>query len=107
MGLASFASKPVQGALAANPKTFFQVYWIGTRDDVLRRLERARAAGAVGLIITVGFCFRGRPGRGSPYIPANLPPRELARFAPQGLRRPRWLASYARTRHLPDLTVPN
>jgi heme/flavin dehydrogenase (mycofactocin system) len=107
MSLASFASKPIEDVIAANPKTFFQVYWIGTRDDVLRRLDRARAAGAVGIIITVGFCFSGRRDWGSPYIPARLTLRELARFAPQGLRRPRWLASYARTRHLPDLTVPN
>src|ERR1700745_1627107 len=42
MGLSSFASKPVEDVVAANPKTFFQVYWIGTRDAVLRRVERAR-----------------------------------------------------------------
>jgi isopentenyl diphosphate isomerase/L-lactate dehydrogenase-like FMN-dependent dehydrogenase len=29
------------------------------------------------------------------------------RFAPQVVRRPRWLLSYAQTAHLPDLTVPN
>jgi isopentenyl diphosphate isomerase/L-lactate dehydrogenase-like FMN-dependent dehydrogenase len=31
----------------------------------------------------------------------------MARFAPQALLRPRWLAGYARTGHPPDLTVPN
>ncbi len=35
MGLSSFASKPVEDVVAANPQTFFQVYWVGTRDDVL------------------------------------------------------------------------
>jgi L-lactate dehydrogenase (cytochrome)/glycolate oxidase len=31
----------------------------------------------------------------------------MARFAPEGLRHPRWLYSFAKTGHLPDLTVPN
>jgi isopentenyl diphosphate isomerase/L-lactate dehydrogenase-like FMN-dependent dehydrogenase len=31
----------------------------------------------------------------------------MARLAPQVLRRPHWLAAFARTRQLPDLTVPN
>ena len=29
MGLSSFASKPVEEVVAANPKTFFQLYWTG------------------------------------------------------------------------------
>src|ERR1700691_6668772 len=32
MGLSSFASKPIDEGIAANPRTFFQVYWVGTRD---------------------------------------------------------------------------
>ncbi len=31
MGLSSFASKPVEEVVAANPQTFFQLYWIGGR----------------------------------------------------------------------------
>ncbi|CKM96340.1 FMN-dependent alpha-hydroxy acid dehydrogenase [Mycobacterium tuberculosis] len=31
MGLSSFASKPIEEVIAANPKTFFQVYWQGGR----------------------------------------------------------------------------
>lgn len=34
MGLSSFASKPIEEVIAANPKTFFQVYWQGGRDDI-------------------------------------------------------------------------
>ena len=33
MGLSSFASKPVEEVVAANPQTFFQMYWVGTRED--------------------------------------------------------------------------
>ena len=33
MGLSSFASKPIEEVTAANPKTFFQLYWVGSRDE--------------------------------------------------------------------------
>ena len=46
MGLSSFASKPIEEVIAANPKTFFQMYWVGDRDEMAARMERARAAGA-------------------------------------------------------------
>ena len=49
MGLSSFASKPVEAVCAANPKTFFQTYWVGDRETILHRAERARAAGAKAL----------------------------------------------------------
>src|SRR3954447_17172 len=31
MGLSSFASKPIEEVVAANPRTFFQMYWLGSR----------------------------------------------------------------------------
>ena len=37
MGLSCFASKPVEDVVAANPQTFFQIYWIGARDEILAR----------------------------------------------------------------------
>src|ERR1700752_4165090 len=43
MGLSSFASKPVEDVVDANPKTFFQIYWLGGRDAIAARVERARA----------------------------------------------------------------
>jgi heme/flavin dehydrogenase (mycofactocin system) len=107
MGLSSFASKPIEEVVAANPGTFFQVYWTGSREDILRRLERARAAGAAGLILTLDWSFSHSRDWGSPHIPDRLTARELLRFAPEGLSHPRWLLDYARTRRLPDLTVPN
>jgi pre-mycofactocin synthase len=48
VGLSSFGSKPVEEVVAANPKTFFQVYWIGGRAEMEARVERARAAGRWG-----------------------------------------------------------
>ena len=42
MGLSSFASKPIEEVVAANPQTFFQIYWMGDRERMLQ-LARARA----------------------------------------------------------------
>ena len=107
MGLSSFASKPVEEVVAANPKTLLQLYWIGDRDEMVRRVERARIAGVAGLILTLDWSFSHSRDWGSPHIPDRLTPRELLRLAPQGLRRPRWLLGWARTGRLPALTVPN
>ena len=107
MGLSSFASKPVEEVVAANPQTFFQIYWCGSRDQILARLDRARAAGAVGLILTLDWTFSHSRDWGSPKIPERNDLRTIVRHAPEGLRRPRWLAAYARTGRLPDLSVPN
>jgi heme/flavin dehydrogenase (mycofactocin system) len=107
VGLSSFGSKPVEEVVAANPRTFFQMYWIGGREDMLRRMERARRAGAVGVIVTLDWSFAHGRDWGSPHIPERLTLKEMLRFAPEGIRRPRWLLSYARTGKAPDLTVPN
>ena len=66
MGLSSFASKPVEEVVAANPQTFFQIYWCGTRDQIAARLERAKAAGAAGLILTADWTFSHSRDWGSP-----------------------------------------
>jgi len=107
IGLSSFASKPIEEVVAANPQTFFQLYWCGTRDRIAARIERARSAGAVGLIATLDWSFANGRDWGSPHIPERLDLKTMLRFAPEVLRRPRWLAAFARSRHLPTLTVPN
>jgi len=107
MGLSSFASKPVEDVLAANPKTFFQMYWVGTREDMAARMERARAAGAVGIIVTLDWSFSFGRDWGSPKIPEKMTLQEMIRLAPEALLRPTWLYEWLRTGAIPDLTVPN
>ena len=80
MALSSFGSKPIEEVIAANPKTFFQLYWMGSRDDMLRRIERARAAGAVGLIATLDWSFGVGRDWGSPRIPERMTFAEMLRF---------------------------
>jgi heme/flavin dehydrogenase (mycofactocin system) len=107
MSLSSFASKPIEEVTAANPQTFFQMYWTGTREKLRARMERARAAGAVGLIITTDWSFSHGRDWGSPTIPEKMDFKALVRFAPEGIRRPRWLMDFARSGRVPDLTAPN
>ncbi|MBW8482691.1 pre-mycofactocin synthase MftD [Actinomadura parmotrematis] len=107
IGVSSFSSKPVEEVVAANPQTFFQMYWMGDKDFMLRQMERARAAGARGLIVTLDWSFSHGRDWGSPRIPESLDFKEAARLAPAVLARPRWLLDWARRRTLPDLTTPN
>jgi heme/flavin dehydrogenase (mycofactocin system) len=107
MGLSSFASKPIEEVVAANPQTFFQMYWVGTREDMLARMERAKRAGAVGMIATLDWSFAYGRDWGSPYIPEKINFEAARKYAPQVLIKPRWLWSFAKTGKIPDLTVPN
>ena len=107
MCLSAFGSKPIEEVVAANPRTLFQIYWCGSRDRILQRLERAQAAGAVGLIVTLDWSFVHSRDRGSPFIPQRIDLEAMRRLAPELLRRPRWLCRWLRARRLPDLVVPN
>lgn len=107
IGLSSFASKPIEDVVAANPQTFFQLYWSGTREQIAARVARAKAAGAVGMIATLDWSFSNGRDWGSPAIPERLNLKTMLRFAPEVLRRPRWLGAFVRSMHLPALTVPN
>ena len=107
MGLSSFASKPIEDVVAANPHTFFQLYWAGTRDQIAARIERARVAGAVGMIVTLDWSFSHSRDWGSPKIPEKMDLRTAVRFLPEALVRPKWFLDWTRTGGPPDLTVPN
>jgi heme/flavin dehydrogenase (mycofactocin system) len=107
IGLSSFASKPIEEVVAANAQTFFQMYWSGSRDQLLQRMERARVAGAVGLIVTLDWSFSNGRDWGSPSIPERIDFKTILRYAPEVLAHPGWLVDFAKTRHIPDLTVPN
>ncbi|OZD00373.1 alpha-hydroxy-acid oxidizing enzyme [Rhodococcus sp. 06-221-2] len=107
MALSLFASKPIEQVVAANPRTFFQLHWVGSRELLLHMLHRARAAGAVGLIVTMDWSFSEGRDWGSPVIPERLDARTMRRLAPEVVARPRWLARWARSGTFPDLTAPN
>ncbi|MGH3951560.1 MAG: pre-mycofactocin synthase MftD, partial [Pseudonocardiaceae bacterium] len=107
LGLSSFASKPIEDVVAANPKTFFQAYWLGSQDTMLRRLDRAKQAGAKALILTLDWSFATQRDWGSPPLPERVDAKTMLKFAPQVMVRPGWLAGFLRAGKLPDLTTPN
>jgi len=107
MGLSSFASKPIEEVGKATGKLLFQCYWAGSRDDILARAQRAQAAGAAGLIITLDWVFDHRRDWGSPRIPEHLDLQAMLRHAPQVAVKPAYLARWIRSGSLPDLGVPN
>src|SRR5690625_3620348 len=109
LGLGSFASKPIEEVVAANPQTFFQMYWSGSRDDTVPRMARAKEAGAVGLIVTLDWSFSNGRDWGSPRIPEKLDLAALMTYAPEVVfgGKFRYLADYLRRMQLPELSVPN
>jgi L-lactate dehydrogenase (cytochrome)/glycolate oxidase len=107
MGLSSFASRSVEDVCAVNEQVLFQLYWSGSRDTLLQRLERAKNAGAKGIILTLDWSFANGRDWGSPWIPEKINLKAVAKLAPGVLARPRWFWSFAKTGHLPSLTTPN
>ena len=101
MGLSSFASKPVEEVAAANDNTFFQMYWTGTRDQMVQRMNRARNAGAKALISTLDWSFSNGRDWGSPSIPEKLDLKTMIKFAPNVLPHPAWLYRFAKSLSLP------
>ena len=107
MGLSNFASKSVEEVVAANPATFFQMYWTGDRDVMIQRMQRAHRAGARGLIATLDWSFSMGRDWGSPEIPEKVDFKTAVRFAPQVMTKVRWMKQFAKAGVIPDLTAPN
>ena len=75
---------------------------------MLAHIERARAAGAVGLILTLDWTFSQRPGLGQPGHPGAAGPRDDAAVRARGAAAPAVAGSTSPgPAGLPDLTVPN
>ncbi len=107
MGLSSFASKPMEEVTAVNDKIFFQIYWLGSRDEIAARMERARAAGCKGLILTTDWSFSHGRDWGSPKIPEKMDLKTMIKMSPEVITKPRWLWSFGKGLRPPDLRVPN
>ncbi|MGA2123848.1 MAG: pre-mycofactocin synthase MftD [Acidimicrobiales bacterium] len=107
MGLSSFASQSIEDVCGVCDQVLFQMYWSGDRDTMIQRLERAKSAGAKGIILTLDWSFSNGRDWGSPWIPEKIDLKAAVKFAPDVLTHPRWFWSFVRTGHLPDLTTPN
>jgi L-lactate dehydrogenase (cytochrome)/glycolate oxidase len=109
MGLSSFASKPIEEVAAVNDKVFFQAYWLNSREEILKRADRAREAGAKGLIVTTDWSFSMGRDWGSPEIPEKVDFKALLKLAPEIALRPKYAWDWFNKGkiNIPDLTAPN
>jgi heme/flavin dehydrogenase (mycofactocin system) len=111
LGLSNFGSTAMEVVMAENPRTFFQIYWCGTREQMTARLDRAKRAGIPGLIVTLDWSFSHGRDWGSPDIPEALDLKTSIKHSPELLTSPRYAWRYGRYtlehRSLPDLHVPN
>jgi isopentenyl diphosphate isomerase/L-lactate dehydrogenase-like FMN-dependent dehydrogenase len=79
VGLSSFASKPIEDVVAANPK----------------------------VIVTTDWSFSHGRDWGSPKVPEQMNLGAILRFSPEVLTKPRWLWDFGKTAQPPNLRVPN
>jgi isopentenyl diphosphate isomerase/L-lactate dehydrogenase-like FMN-dependent dehydrogenase len=88
MGLSSFASRSLEDVCAVCDQVLFQMYWSGDRDTMVQRLERAKIAGAKGIILTLDWSFSNGRDWGSPWIPEKVDLKAAIKFAPDVLTHP-------------------
>jgi pre-mycofactocin synthase len=99
--LSGVTNTPVEDVIAAaTGPVFYQLYYIGGREASGQIIERAKAAGAAGLVIIADTAAIARP-RERVYperasVPMAVSPREALRFAPQVLAKPRWGVEFVR-----------
>ena len=99
--LSGVTNTPVEDVIeAASGPVFYQLYYIGGREASAAIIERAKAAGAAGLVIIADTATTARPRerlyseRAS--VPVAVTPREAIRFLPQVLAKPRWGLDFVR-----------
>ena len=92
MGLSSFASMPVEDVVAANPQTFFQIYWIGTRDQIAGagRAGPGRRGGRPHR--DTGLVLLARARLGQPHHPREGGPAGHGALRPRGTGPPALVA---------------
>ena len=76
---------PWRTVTAVNPAdAVFQLYWAGTREQIRARLDRARAAGATGLIVTARLDLLALTRLGQPGHPRADGRQDDAALRPRG-----------------------
>ena len=102
MFVSGATSTPIEEIMAvATGPIFYQLYYLGGRERSEAILERVKRAGVQGIVLTVDSAAPSRGPRLLPYrerarVPEGMGITEAIRFAPQALRRPRWLADFVR-----------
>ena len=88
-------STPIEEIMAAaTGPVFYQLYYVGGREASAPIIQRAKAAGVKGLVLTVDTPTIARP-RDLPYteragVPLGVTLRDAIRFLPQLVTKPAW-----------------
>lgn len=108
MGLSSWATDPLADLLKVNSNVFFQLYWVGTKEQIEKRVLDAKAQGAKALIVTLDWSHTPRRDWGVPPAPpSKIDLKTMMQFGPSMLARPQYLANFLRNGKIPDVKVPN
>ncbi|MGC5629230.1 pre-mycofactocin synthase MftD [Georgenia sp. Z1344] len=110
MGLGAYSSKPMEDVMDANPgRTFFQLYWSGGRDQMAALAQRAKDAGAAGLIVTLDWTSGYGRDWGSPEIPEQMNIKTILGYIPEIVLGGKfdYALDWAKTLRPPELSVPN
>jgi L-lactate dehydrogenase (cytochrome) len=108
MGLSSWATDSLTDLLKVNQDVFFQLYWVGSKADIEKRVLDAKEQGAKGLIVTLDWSHTPRRDWGvPPSPPSNMGLKTMMTFGPSALARPRWFSRFLAQGRIPDVKVPN
>jgi len=110
--LSTISGARLEDVAATGVPLFMQIYLLGGREAGEATIARAQAAGAKGLFLTIDTPVGGLRERDVRNGLAQLLARDLfakARYLPDILAHPGWLADYlmgARMSHLPNVVIP-
>ena len=110
--MSTISGAAMEDVAATGVALFLQIYLLGGREAGEATIARAQAAGAKGLFLTIDTPVGGLRERDVRNGLAQLLARDLfakARYLPDILAHPGWLADYlmgARMSHLPNVVIP-
>lgn len=99
--MSSSSGSPIEDvAAAAKGPVFYQLHYLGGRDNAERMIARAKQAGCKALLVTVDSQARAqareRPVPEKAFAPHSLAASDLMKAFPQIASRPGWFAAFAR-----------
>ena len=97
VAISTMSSRAIEEITAVADDVWYQVYMLGGRPATEMAVERAAAAGCRVLLVTVDVAAISRPDRpGRATIPNKVDLRTALSFAPEMVRKPRWLLNFLR-----------
>jgi isopentenyl diphosphate isomerase/L-lactate dehydrogenase-like FMN-dependent dehydrogenase len=96
IAISTWCGVPAAEVVAANPDTWFQLYFINGRKGAAYSIDVAREAGCRVLVLTSDIAGVSPSDRIAPPLPETMSLGSAIAFAPQAWSRPGWLWSLLR-----------